>query len=172
MVPHEIRSLATHAHSLQRNRVRHNRTSTRFGQKSCDKRVRHNLLAAGRHRMPWLVLTCSIDAPSDVTGRDRAEAVTRGCASARVASGAQRPSELSCRPPGTWYSGPLQSSASNCSVEVIRYRDLTVELAARTVLRGDELVPLTAREWAVLVHLLTHQGIPQSRFRLEESLYG
>ncbi|MGF6604343.1 two-component system response regulator QseB [Paraburkholderia sp. GAS448] len=58
------------------------------------------------------------------------------------------------------------------SVEVIRYRDLTVDPAARTVLRGDERVPLTAREWAVLVHLLTHQGMPQSRFRLEESLYG
>ena len=38
--------------------------------------------------------------------------------------------------------------------------------------RDDVRVPLTAREWAVLLQLLTHQGIPQSRARLEESLYG
>jgi len=58
------------------------------------------------------------------------------------------------------------------SVEVIRYRDLTVDPAARTALRSDVRVQLTAREWAVLVQLLTHQGVPQSRSRLEESLYG
>ena len=33
-------------------------------------------------------------------------------------------------------------------------------------------VPLTSREWAILMQLLTHQGIPQSRSQLEESLYG
>jgi DNA-binding response OmpR family regulator len=33
-------------------------------------------------------------------------------------------------------------------------------------------VPLTSREWAILIQLLTNQGIPQSRSRLEESLYG
>ncbi|WP_175130991.1 helix-turn-helix domain-containing protein, partial [Paraburkholderia graminis] len=33
-------------------------------------------------------------------------------------------------------------------------------------------VPLTSREWAILLQLLTNQGIPQSRSRLEESLYG
>jgi two-component system, OmpR family, response regulator QseB len=49
---------------------------------------------------------------------------------------------------------------------------LTVDPAAQTVLRNDERVPLTARELAVLVHLLVHQGIPQSRARLEENLYG
>jgi two-component system, OmpR family, response regulator QseB len=56
--------------------------------------------------------------------------------------------------------------------EVIRYRDLTVDAAARSVVRHDARVPLTAREWAVLIQLLTHQGIPQSKARLEESLYG
>jgi two-component system, OmpR family, response regulator QseB len=33
-------------------------------------------------------------------------------------------------------------------------------------------VALTAREWAVLIHLLTHSGVPQPRARIEESLYG
>jgi DNA-binding response OmpR family regulator len=56
--------------------------------------------------------------------------------------------------------------------ELIRYRDLMVNPAAQTVMRDDERVQLTAREWAVLIQLLTHQGIPQSKSRLEESLYG
>lgn len=58
------------------------------------------------------------------------------------------------------------------SVEMIRYHDLAVDPAARTVRRGDARVPLTAKEWALLVQLLTHQGVPQSRSSLEESLYG
>jgi two-component system, OmpR family, response regulator QseB len=31
---------------------------------------------------------------------------------------------------------------------------------------------LTAKEWALLNHLLAHPGTPQSRSRLEDSLYG
>jgi two-component system response regulator QseB len=58
------------------------------------------------------------------------------------------------------------------SVEILRYRALAVDPVAQTVLRDDVRVPLTAREWAVLLQLLTHQGVPQSRSRLEESLYG
>lgn len=57
-------------------------------------------------------------------------------------------------------------------VEILRYRELVIDPAAHTVMRNDARVPLTAREWAVLIQLLTHQGIPQSRSRLEESLYG
>ena len=54
----------------------------------------------------------------------------------------------------------------------IRYQDLTVDPAAQTVDVGDTRVSLTSRESAVLMQLLTHQGIPQSRSSLEESLYG
>ncbi|HEY0229622.1 MAG TPA: winged helix-turn-helix domain-containing protein, partial [Dokdonella sp.] len=50
--------------------------------------------------------------------------------------------------------------------------DLTVNPAAQTVDVGTKRVPLTSREWAILLQLLTNQGIPQSRSRLEESLYG
>jgi two-component system, OmpR family, response regulator QseB len=58
------------------------------------------------------------------------------------------------------------------SVELIRYRDLTVNPAAQTVEVGETRVTLTSREWALLLQLLTNQGMPQSRSRLEESLYG
>jgi DNA-binding response OmpR family regulator len=58
------------------------------------------------------------------------------------------------------------------SVELIRYRDLTVNPAAQTVEIGETRVTLTSREWALLLQLLTNQGMPQSRSRLEESLYG
>ncbi|MFM0202454.1 response regulator transcription factor [Paraburkholderia fungorum] len=66
----------------------------------------------------------------------------------------------------------LLRRAQGRSVEVIRYQDLTVNPAAQTVELGKARVPLTSREWAILMQLLTHQGIPQSRSRLEESLYG
>ncbi|MGH8779993.1 response regulator [Paraburkholderia sp.] len=66
----------------------------------------------------------------------------------------------------------LLRRAQGRSVELIRYRDLTVNPVAQTVELGELRVPLTSREWAVLIQLLTNQGIPQSRSRLEESLYG
>ncbi|CAN7706864.1 response regulator [Caballeronia sp. LjRoot31] len=62
--------------------------------------------------------------------------------------------------------------AQGRSVEVIRYRDLTVNPAAQTVEVGTTRVSLTSREWAILMQLLTHLGNPQSRSSLEESLYG
>lgn len=66
----------------------------------------------------------------------------------------------------------LLRRAQGRSVEHIRYQDLTVNPAAQTVEVGTTRVPLTSREWAILLQLLTNQGIPQSRSRLEESLYG
>ncbi|MGF6772305.1 two-component system response regulator QseB [Paraburkholderia sp. GAS199] len=66
----------------------------------------------------------------------------------------------------------LLRRAQGRSVEVIRYQDLTVNPAAQTVEVGETRVSLTSREWAILMQLLTHQGIPQSRARLEDSLYG
>lgn len=58
------------------------------------------------------------------------------------------------------------------SVEQIVWRDLSIYLISRTVMRGDARIHLTTREWAVLVQLITHPGIPQSRADLEDSLYG
>ncbi|MED5681899.1 hypothetical protein VZ111_22460, partial [Enterobacter hormaechei] len=58
------------------------------------------------------------------------------------------------------------------SVEVIQYQDIAVDAASQTVLRNGARVPLTAREWAVLLQLLSHQGVLQSKLSLEESVYG
>jgi len=66
----------------------------------------------------------------------------------------------------------LLRRAQGRSVEVIRHGSLTVDRETQSVMRDDERIPLTARELTVLIQLLTHQGIPQSRSRLEESLYG
>ncbi|CAB3789373.1 response regulator [Pararobbsia alpina] len=66
----------------------------------------------------------------------------------------------------------LLRRAQGRSVDLIRYQHLTVNTAAQTVDNGGARVSLTAREWAILMQLLTNQGIPQSRARLEESLYG
>ncbi|MDR6475153.1 DNA-binding response OmpR family regulator [Paraburkholderia graminis] len=66
----------------------------------------------------------------------------------------------------------LLRRAQGRSVELIRYGDLTVNPAAQTAHFAGTRVPLTSREWAILLQLLTNQGIPQSRSRLEESLYG
>ena len=69
-------------------------------------------------------------------------------------------------------SRALLRRAQGRSVEVIRYQSLTVNPVAQTVELDTARVPLTSREWAILMQLLTHQGIPQSRSQLEESLYG
>jgi DNA-binding response OmpR family regulator len=58
------------------------------------------------------------------------------------------------------------------STELIAWRGLTVDPVAQTVSKDGARVALTAREWAVLIHLLTHAGVPQPRARIEESLYG
>jgi two-component system, OmpR family, response regulator QseB len=56
--------------------------------------------------------------------------------------------------------------------ELISWRSLSVDPVAQTVSKDGARVPLTAREWAVLIHLLTNAGVPQPRARIEESLYG
>ncbi|RZF25383.1 response regulator [Paraburkholderia sp. UYCP14C] len=66
----------------------------------------------------------------------------------------------------------LLRRAQGRSIDLIRYQNLTVNPAAQTVHIDDVRVPLTSREWAILLQLLTNLGIPQSRSRLEESLYG
>jgi two-component system response regulator QseB len=66
----------------------------------------------------------------------------------------------------------LLRRAQGRSIDLIRYQNLTVNPAAQTVQVDTTRVPLTSREWAILLQLLTNLGIPQSRSRLEESLYG
>ncbi|MFP6560810.1 response regulator [Paraburkholderia sp. B3] len=58
------------------------------------------------------------------------------------------------------------------SQETIVWHDISVDLTTRTVTRNAVRVPLTAKEWVLLTQLVTHQGIPQTRIRLEDRLYG
>ena|SRR5688572_10419515 len=66
----------------------------------------------------------------------------------------------------------LLRRAHGRSIDSIRHRDLTLVPASLTVTRGDEAIPLSGRECAILVELLEHRGTALSRARLEESLYG
>jgi two-component system, OmpR family, response regulator QseB len=58
------------------------------------------------------------------------------------------------------------------SHETIVWHDISVNLTTRTVTRNAARVPLTTREWSILTQLVTHQGVPQTRARLEDHLYG
>ena len=51
-------------------------------------------------------------------------------------------------------------------VETIRFSNIEVDLAARTLKRGDDLLPLTTGEFAVLKVLLQHPRQPLSRDKL------
>jgi len=66
----------------------------------------------------------------------------------------------------------LLRRAQGRSVELISYGDLRVDPSSLTVTCNGQNVPLTGRECTLLVELLTHQGTPLSRARIEESLYG
>jgi DNA-binding response OmpR family regulator len=56
--------------------------------------------------------------------------------------------------------------------KIVIWRDVRIDLATHTATRSNAAVELTAREWALLAHLVRHAGIPQSRTRLEALLYG
>lgn len=58
------------------------------------------------------------------------------------------------------------------SQETIMWREIEVDVASRTVMRNKARVVLTSREWTIVHQLLTHQGIPQTKRRLEDHLYG
>jgi len=55
---------------------------------------------------------------------------------------------------------------------IIKYRELTLDPAARSVTRNGEPVALGGSEFVLLEALLTHAGRIQTRERLEQLLYG
>jgi two-component system OmpR family response regulator/two-component system response regulator QseB len=61
--------------------------------------------------------------------------------------------------------------AQGRSHALIRHGELAVDPAARQVTRSGTAVPLTGREFALLLHLLENRGRVRSRTQLEESLY-
>lgn len=54
---------------------------------------------------------------------------------------------------------------------VVSHGGLTVDPGSRQVTRDGQVIPLTAREFALLLHLLEHRGRIRSRSQLQESLY-
>jgi DNA-binding response OmpR family regulator len=61
--------------------------------------------------------------------------------------------------------------ATGRASNVIVHGALSVDPGARSVLLGQQLVALTAREFAILWHLLEQRGKVLSKSRLQESLY-
>ena len=59
--------------------------------------------------------------------------------------------------------GNKPPGAPEGDVETIRFSNIEVDLAARTLKRGDDLLPLTTGEFAVLKVLLQHPRQPLSR---------
>jgi DNA-binding response OmpR family regulator len=57
-------------------------------------------------------------------------------------------------------------------VELIRIRDLEVDLAARTVRRGTDTLPLRPREFDLLAALIRHRGRVVSRATLLREVWG
>jgi two-component system response regulator QseB len=54
---------------------------------------------------------------------------------------------------------------------LVRHGDIVIDPASRQVTRGGTSVPVTAREFALLLNLLECRGRVRSRLQLEESLY-
>jgi DNA-binding response OmpR family regulator len=54
---------------------------------------------------------------------------------------------------------------------LVTHGDLRIDPASRQVTRAGQAVPLTAREFALLLHLLEHRGQVSTRNQLQESLY-
>ncbi|VWC64302.1 two-component regulatory system response regulator protein [Burkholderia lata] len=65
----------------------------------------------------------------------------------------------------------VRRSQGRAGDEIV-WRDITIDLTAHTVTRDASRIALTSREWAILVQLVSHPGAPQSRARLEDTLYG
>ena len=61
--------------------------------------------------------------------------------------------------------------SSGAGSSAITIGDITVDTAARIVSRGDEAVPLTAREYRLVEYLALHRGCVVSRTELYEHLF-
>lgn len=57
------------------------------------------------------------------------------------------------------------------AAELLREADLEVNLAAKTVRRGERLIPLTAREYELLVYLLRNKGRVLSKLDIVEQVW-
>ena len=65
----------------------------------------------------------------------------------------------------------VRRSQGRAGDEIV-WRDITIDLTTQTVTRDAARIALTSREWTILVQLVSRAGMPQSRARLEDGLYG
>ncbi len=106
------------------------------------------------HSIPILVLTAqdSIDFKVDVLRAGADDYVTKPFAFeellARIEALSRRPPQLSAR--------------------VVQVADLTLDLDARDVRRGDKVIELTPKEYTVLEYLMRHTGRVMSRTLITE----
>ncbi|MGE0116015.1 MAG: response regulator [Steroidobacteraceae bacterium] len=64
----------------------------------------------------------------------------------------------------------VRRASGRASSDIV-HGSLKVDPAARTVVLDGKPIPLTAREFAILTHLLEHRGRVLSKQQLQESLY-
>jgi len=78
------------------------------------------------------------------------------------------PAELVARVQAVMRRGQAEANATG---PVLEAGDLKVSVIARTVLRGDESIDLTAKEFDLLVHLMSHRGQVFSRDQLLDQVW-
>jgi len=65
----------------------------------------------------------------------------------------------------------LLRRAATQPAPIVRVGDVTIDLAARRVFKGDAEVPLAAKEYATLEYLMLHRGRLVTRRMLQDHLY-
>lgn len=55
--------------------------------------------------------------------------------------------------------------------ELLQYQDIVLDLSARTLTKSNELIELSAKEFAILKVLLKHPGFIFSKSQLEDKIY-
>lgn len=65
----------------------------------------------------------------------------------------------------------LLRRAARQPAPVVRVGDVTIDLAARRVFKGDAEAPLSAKEYALLEYLMLHRGRLVTRRMLQDHLY-
>lgn len=114
-------------------------------------------LRRGGYQLPVLIITARDEIPERVLGLD---------------SGADdflvKPFDLNEL--GARLRATVRRSAGRVKAH-IEHGDIIVDLSARRVTRAGSDVPLTAREFALLLQLLEHRGRVMSRAQLQEAIY-
>ncbi len=64
-----------------------------------------------------------------------------------------------------------RTAFGKASTSLLTVADLTLDTAAKTVTRGDRVIDLSAKEYALLEYLVSHAGAVLSRERIEDAIW-